>query len=71
MDLWKEKAKTDLIVKTWKMVLESGDQGEYQQWCHIDSVYIWYEVMKIVLYPCDFPPQIIQPQPNYEGIELN
>ena len=38
--------------ETWQAPPLADDQGQHQHWqtSHIDSMYVWYDVMKIVLY---------------------
>lgn len=38
--------------ETWQTSPKPGDQDQHQQWFHVHSTYLWYDVMKSHL--CDF-----------------
>lgn len=39
---------------------------------HVDSLYLWYDVMKMTLNPCGLPPITPNPQSNFDkNIETN
>lgn len=42
------------VEKLWQTLPQPNDQGQYQQSNFIDSMYPWYNVMRMVLCFCDF-----------------
>ena len=54
---WKGRGKEYYTVrKPEKKLLQPGDQGQYQQWSHVESMHLNDE-MRMVLYLCGLPSQ--------------
>ena len=52
-----EKGEMSNLTVEKQTLPQPGDQGQHQQWCHDDSKYPWYDVMRMILYLCSPPPQ--------------